>query len=181
MKTRSLVLSGLFIALGVVLPLPFHFFGSTGGKVLLPMHYATYFAGFILGPGYGFAVGMLTPIISHLVTGMPPMQPPVLPYMVIEMAIYGLVIGLVGRRMKNIFLPLLSAMVIGRVVMLGALYLLIPAFKLPVPPWVYFKAGFITSIPGILVQLVLLPLIFTVLQRRLSLSGQRFTTSDRRS
>lgn len=179
MKTKNLVLAGLFIALGVILPLPFHLLGSAVGKVLLPMHYSTYFSGFILGPSYGFAVGSLTPIISHLVIGMPPMQPPVLPYMVIEMAVYGVVIGLVARRTKNIFIPLISAMLVGRLVMLAALYLLIPAFKLPVPPLVYFKAGLVASLPGMVLQIILLPTAFSALRRRINLSGQGFAKSDR--
>ncbi|HHV72201.1 MAG TPA: ECF transporter S component, partial [Clostridia bacterium] len=140
--------------------------------------YPTYFAGFVLGPTYGFAVGLLTPLISHLVTGMPAMQPPVLPYMAIEMAAYGLVIGFVSRKINNIFIPLLTAMVVGRIIMLAALYLLIPFFKLPVPPLVYFKTGLVTSIPGIVIQLILVPTFIAILKRRTSLNERRFTESD---
>ena len=40
MKTKKLVLSGIFIALGLIIPIIFHQF-SMGGPSFLPMHIPT--------------------------------------------------------------------------------------------------------------------------------------------
>ena len=52
-STKNLVLAGLFIALGVILPF---FTGKVGelGRALLPMHIPVLIAGFVCGWPYGF-------------------------------------------------------------------------------------------------------------------------------
>ena len=52
MKSKKIVLSGLFIALGVVVPMIFHTV-NLAGPIFLPMHIPVLLAGFLLGPVYG--------------------------------------------------------------------------------------------------------------------------------
>ena len=66
------------------------------GEVFLPMHLPVLLAGFCLGPLFGGAVGILTPLASCLVTGMAMPAPAILPFMVVELAVYGAAAGLLG-------------------------------------------------------------------------------------
>mgnify|MGYP000878502134 CR=1 FL=1 len=60
MRARKVVLSGLFIAFGVLLPMIFHQF-NMGGPAFLPMHIPVLIAGLFLGPTAGLLVGLVTP------------------------------------------------------------------------------------------------------------------------
>ena len=74
MRVKPLVSGSFLIALGVIVPTIFHMTG-VGGTIFLPMHIPVLFAGVILGPGLAALVGVLCPLISHLLTGMPPSAP----------------------------------------------------------------------------------------------------------
>ncbi len=89
-KTRSLVFAGLCAALGVVLPMAFHAIPG-GGGIFLPMHIPVLLCGFLCGPWYGMARGIVAPLVSSLATGMPAAAR--LPGMLCELAVYGLVSG----------------------------------------------------------------------------------------
>ena len=52
----------------------FHLAGGMG-VVFLPMHLPVLLAGFFLGPRFGLLVGIITPLLSSLLTGMPPLLP----------------------------------------------------------------------------------------------------------
>ena len=97
-QVKQMVLTALFIAIGVVLPQAFHAIPNAG-SVMLPMHIPVLLAGLVCGPVFGLACGVLTPTLSSLITGMPPMA--YLPSMLCELAIYGLVSGLVTKVVKT--------------------------------------------------------------------------------
>ena len=113
---RRLVMTALCVALGVVLPQALHAVPNAG-NVLLPMHIPLLLCGLTCSWAYGLACGVLTPVISHLVSGMPPAA--VLPAMVCELAAYGLISGLAakyihtGKRTLDVYLQLIAAMLIG--------------------------------------------------------------------
>lgn len=52
MKTKKIVLSGLFIALGIIVPTIFHSV-NLAGAIFLPMHIPVILGGFLLGPACG--------------------------------------------------------------------------------------------------------------------------------
>ncbi len=83
MKTKTLTLSALLIAIGVILPMLTHYIAA--GNIILPMHIPVLVAGLILKPRYALIVGAMTPIISSILTGMPPLFP-ILPIMVFELS-----------------------------------------------------------------------------------------------
>ena len=64
-STKKLVLSALFIALGIVLPF---FTGQVPqiGNMLLPMHIPVLICGFVCGAPYGLTVGLITPLLRSL-------------------------------------------------------------------------------------------------------------------
>lgn len=166
MKTRRLVLTALCIAMGIALPMALHGIPNAG-MILLPMHIPVLLCGLACGWPYGLVCGILTPLISSAVTGMPPA--PVLPGMVCELAAYGLAAGLLYqwlRGMKEIArigLSLVGAMLAGRVVMGAVQSLIFQAGAYSLQAWI--AAAFVTAFPGIVIQLVLLPLVVLGLKR----------------
>ena len=73
-KVKNLVISAICLALALVLPF------LTGqipeiGKMLSPMHIPVLLCGFICGPGWGLAVGLVAPLMRSLLFGMPVLFP----------------------------------------------------------------------------------------------------------
>ena len=167
-RVKKLVLSALFLSLAYVLPF------LTGqvpqiGAMLCPMHIPVLLCGFFCGGPWGLAVGLLAPLSRSLTLGMPPLFPTAL-CMSFELAAYGLVSGLLHRRLKptrgNIYLALLAAMVAGRVVW-GAVMFLCMGLTGGSFTFAAFVAGALTgAIPGIILQLVLIPLLVMLLHRK---------------
>lgn len=164
--TRQLVFAGACAALGLVLPAAFHAIPNAGG-IFLPMHIPVLLCGFLCGGGWGLACGALVPVLSHLLSAMPPAA--VLPGMVCELAVYGLVAGLLFRfvrtknRLANIYIALLGAMLCGRALSGLANGLLFRAGQYTFAAWL--SASFVTALPGIVIQLLVLPALVYALQR----------------
>ncbi|HWQ21204.1 MAG TPA: ECF transporter S component [Clostridia bacterium] len=158
-SVRTLTTLGLLLAIGLLLPIVFHaLFGAPGGKTLLPMHYAVLLGGLLLGPVAGAFLGIATPLLSTLMTGMPAVA--ILPPMVVELAAYGLVAGLARRRWRLAALwSLLLAMAAGRVALGLAVALLGPSIGLKAEPAAYVLGAIVTGLPGIAVQVILIPLV----------------------
>ncbi len=161
---KQLILSGLFISLGVLLPIIFHLFG--GGSVLLPMHIPVLLCGFFLSMPFAAAVGLLTPLLSTLLTGMPPLFP-VLPMMMTELAIYALSISLLNRKLNlNVHLSLVLSIVIGRIAAGASVWVLATFFAAQYPqPITFITGSLVKGMPGIIIQLVLIPIICNALNQ----------------
>ncbi|MDP2859755.1 MAG: ECF transporter S component [Bacillota bacterium] len=169
-RTRLITVCGLFISAGILIPMVFHAFGL--GKVFLPMHIPVLIAGILYGPEYGLITGLITPGLSALLTGMPPLMPPTAQAMTFELAAYGVLSGLLAHRFRlSVVLSLVGAMVGGRLVygLLGASLLLLLGF--PSVPVLYpLTAGLVSSLPGVVLQLAVVPVVVALLgrhQRRL--------------
>ena len=166
-QVKRLVLASMFLALALVLPF------LTGqipevGSMLCPMHIPVLLCGFFCGWPWGAAVGVIAPLLRSLIFGMPPMFPTAL-CMAVELAAYGAVSGYLyeklPRKKSSVFVSLISAMIVGRLLWGAARFLcagLDPsAFGLGA-----FWAGAVTSaIPGIIVQLVLIPILVMTLNK----------------
>lgn len=166
--TKKLVLSSLFLALGLILPLLTAQIPSISNK-LLPMHLPILLCGFILGWPYGLIIGFITPILRSAIFGMPPMYPIALA-MAFELGTYGLISGLAyklfAKNLKNVYISLLVSMIGGRIV-LGLVNTIF--FKLAgnVYTWKIFMTGaFLNAIPGIIVQLVIIPILISSLKKK---------------
>ncbi len=165
-NTKKLVLTALFAAIGVVLPQTFHMIPNAG-SVILPMHIPVLIAGFLVGPVYGLVCGIITPLLSHLIFSMPPA--PVLPGMLCELAVYGLMSGLLNKvvKMENqlakAYVVLIGAMLCGRITygMLNALIFRAGSYSMQA----WLSAAFVTAIPGIIIQLLLIPILVIRLRR----------------
>lgn len=170
---KKLVLTALFIALCVVLPIAFHAIPNAG-SIFLPMHIPVLLCGLACGWAYGGLCGLAGPLLSSLLTGMPPAA--VLPGMMVECCVYGLVAGLMmryvrtGRAALDLYLSLVTAMLLGRVLS-GIAKALIFTPGMTLAAWA--AASFVTALPGIAIQLVLLPAVILALTK-MNLLPQRY-------
>lgn len=175
-QTKTLVISGACIALGVILPITFHSIPNAG-SIFLPMHIPVLLCGLICGPYYGFLCGVLTPMVSSFCTGMPPMA--VLPGMLFELAAYGYLSGLLIKKInvKNpvtgIYISLIAAMVCGRLISGLLNGLIIRAGSYSIQMWI--TSSFVTALPGIIIQLILIPAIVLSLRKAgFAVKGQAY-------
>ena len=165
-KTRRLVLTALFIAIGVVLPQAFHAIPNAG-SIFLPMHIPVLIAGFAVGPLFGAICGILTPILSHLIFGMPPAM--MLAQMICELAVYGFMTGLLNSLIKiknpvvKNYAVLILSMLSGRLAygILNALIFKAGSYSLQA----WLSAAFISALPGIAIQLILIPILVARLRK----------------
>lgn len=166
-NVRKMVASALCLALCLVLPL------LTGqipeiGNALCPMHLPVLLCGFICSWPWGMAVGFVAPLLRSVIFGMPPMFPTGIS-MAFELGAYGLISGLVYRKLPrrpwSVYAALVAAMAGGRLVW-GAVRFILAGLTAGEFPFSVFLAGAVTTaIPGILVQLVLIPVLVMTLQK----------------
>jgi len=114
------------------------------------------------------AVGIQAPLLRFFLFGMPPLFPTGLA-MCFELAAYGLVSGLLYRllpkKMGNLYVALIAAMLAGRIVW-GAVMVVISGVSTVPFSWELFATGaFLNAVPGILVQLLLIPVLVMALRR----------------
>lgn len=117
----ALTCAALLLALSLLLPQVFHLVGLQAGQTFLPMHIPVLVAGLFLGVPYGFAVGVMAPVLSALLTGMPLLAR--LPFMVVELAAYGAAAGFLRHTLGLHWAPsLLLAQLAGRLAYAAALF-----------------------------------------------------------
>lgn len=163
----KLCCAGLCLALAYVLPF---FTGQIKavGKMLCPMHIPVLLCGIICGWQYGLAVGIAAPFLRSVTVGMPVLFPNAVA-MAVELAAYGVIVGvmyrLLPKKVPNIYVSLLTAMIGGRIIWGTVSYFLYMAngtsFTMD-----KFIAGAVTeALPGIAIQIVFIPLIVIALKR----------------
>lgn len=161
--TKNLVLTAFCIALCIVLPMAFHAIGA--GATFLPMHIPVLLCGLLCGWPFGAACGLIGPLLSSLLTGMPPTFP-TLPAMMLELCAYGVLTGLFYRKLRgNLYLSLIGAMLGGRAVSGIANAVLLGIAGKPYGFTVFLTSAFVTALPGIVIQLVAVPLLVAALQK----------------
>lgn len=165
---QNLVLSAMFLALGIVLSF---FTGQIPqiGSMLLPMHLPVLLCGLICGWQYGGLIGFLLPPLRYVLFGMPPIFPSGIA-MAFEMAAYGVIAGFLYRRSRwqcviALYRSLIAAMIGGRLVW-GTVRALLSGVASQAFTWQMFLSGaFLTALPGIVLQLVFIPALMVALDR----------------
>ncbi|MBQ8566967.1 MAG: ECF transporter S component [Clostridia bacterium] len=168
-KNLKMVLAGLFMALGYVLPF------LTGqipeiGSMLCPMHIPVLICGFICGWQWGLAVGFATPLLRSLTLGAPVLFPMAVS-MAFELAAYGAFAGLMRKLLPKkrpyIYVSLLTSMILGRIVF-GISMLICMGIKGGSYTLAAFIAGAVTNaIPGIVVQIIIVPVAVFLIEKAL--------------
>lgn len=165
---KNMTLSAMFLAIGLILPF---FTGQIPqvGNMLLPMHIPVLLCGLICGWQYGAVVGFICPLLRYVLFGMPVLFPNGIG-MAFELAAYGLVAGFLygisrWQCVRALYRALIPAMLAGRVVW-GIVRLIILGVTGSAFTWQMFMAGaFFNAIPGIVLQLILIPAIMVALNR----------------
>ncbi|MDD3369896.1 MAG: ECF transporter S component, partial [Lachnospiraceae bacterium] len=164
---RKLTMSGAALALCLLLPF------ITGqmqqiGNALCPMHLPVLLAGMVCGWQYGLVVGIIAPILRFFLFGMPPIFP-IGTAMAFELGTYGLISGLLFMRSKkklsDVYISLIGAMLAGRVVWGIVRFVMAGLFGVEFSLAAFIAGGFTTAIPGIIVQLILIPILVIAFQK----------------
>lgn len=153
-EAKYYLFAAAFTGLAVFFPWLAHQF-HIAGQIYLPMHFFILIAGFLFGWRAGLLIGAMSPIISYSLTHMPVIA--LLPQVILELSVYGLAIGIFREKNFNIWLSLFSAMILGRL----ARILFILAFASKMDPLKFIQI----SLPGIILQLALIPIIIYLLQK----------------
>ena len=171
MKTNKeifkITLSAIFLALAFVLPF------LTGqipqiGSMLCPMHIPVLLCGFICGWKYGLIVGLITPMLRSLTLGMPPLFPTAT-CMSFELATYGFISGLLYQLLPKkkiyIYVSLIIAMLGGRIIWGTAMFCCMGFNFNKFGLASFWAGGFANAFPGIIIQIILIPMIVMILQK----------------
>ena len=167
-NTRNLALAAMFLAIGLVLPF------ITGnipqiGQMLCPMHIPILLCGLICGWKWGAVIGFICPLLRSVLFGMPVLYPNGVA-MAFELMTYGLVIGLMYAHVKNqslatLYVSMIVAMVSGRIVW-GIVRVILSGASGAAFTWeMYISGALLNAIPGIIIQLILIPAIMVALDK----------------
>lgn len=137
------------------------------GRALSPMHIPVLLAGFLCGPWWAMVVGLVAPMLRHSLFLMPPLVTAIA--MSFELAAYGLFSGLLYRLLPkktvNIYVSLIGAMILGRIVW-GITMVVISGVSGSAFTWSAFIAGaLLNAVPGIILHIVLIPILVMALKR----------------
>ena len=164
---QKLVISALFLAVGMVLPFLTMQIKEISDS-LLPMHIPVMLCGILCGYGYGATIGLLLPFLRSVCFGMPPLYPNAV-WMAFELMTYGLVIGLFYKKLpKNLpclYISLITSQIVGRIVWGLAKTVLLGVSGRSFTLALFISGGFIDAIPGIILQLLLIPTVVMILKR----------------
>ena len=166
-KTKHMIIAALCLALCLVLPF------LTGqipqsGRMLLPMHLGVFICAYVADKKWAAAVGIVAPLMRSLLFGMPMLYPTAIA-MACELFTYGLVCGLLNDKLPKkpvyIYVSLIGAMLAGRIVS-GLVQIPLYGLKGNTYTWTAFiTASFVEALPGIILQIVLIPLLIMALRR----------------
>ena len=167
-KTRQMTYAALFLAVSVILPSIFHMSGIDG-RIFLPMHLPILLSGFFLSPAMAFLIGFLAPFLNSFATGMPVLFPMAV-IMSVELGIYGLVTSIIsGNKRRMPIASLIAAMIAGRLAAGLVVYVLALLFGVQINPVIYLQVAVLTGIPGIAIQLLIIPLLLKYLKKNIGL------------
>jgi hypothetical protein len=161
-----MVISAAMAALALILPVAFHAVGL--GSKFLPMLLPLLLNAFLVGWRWAVGTAAAVPWISAFAMGMPPLYPPVAAVISVEGAVMAAVAATIFRRgERSVWVALLPAVLAGRLVSLGFTFLLARLFGLP--PALASVARLLEGLPGVALQLAVIPLVLRALAARRSI------------
>lgn len=164
---KKTVGSAVLLALCMVLPL------LTGqvpqiGNMLCPMHIPVLLCGLLFGPTLGGAIGFIAPLLRFAIFSMPPIYPVGIS-MAFELLAYGAITGvmikILPKKTPYIYLTLITAMLGGRVVWALVRMLITILGGAPFTFAIFIADGFVNALPGIVLQVLIIPPIVLALKK----------------
>lgn len=163
--TKKLVLSGLFLALALLLPMLIGQIPEIG-SLLSPMHIPVYLCGFVCGPFWGAAVGLIAPLLKMALFQVPAL--PMATAMAFELCFYGLVSGLVYPRLPrqpiSLYISLLLAMVSGRIAFGLAMLAVMGLQGTTYTMTMFLTSALFGAIPGIIAHFIIVPVVMLAIE-----------------
>lgn len=164
-NTKSLTITAMMVALGLVLP-PIIRLIPSGGILFSPMHIVPLLTGLVVGPVEAMITGIVCPILNNILFGMP--QGSTLIGMCFELPVYGLITGILMNILKNkkdavrVYVSLVMAMLAGRIVG-GIVQAIILGESYSLQIWI--TSYFISTAPAIIIHLILLPAVYFAVKK----------------
>ncbi len=157
----------MFLSLGIVLPF---FTGQIPeiGSMLLPMHIPVFLCAFVCGAKYSAPMAFALPLIRAILFGRPNLYPEAVA-IAFELCAYAILTSLIYERMKNcrsmtaVYTALIASMIGGRIVRGSVQMLLLRFIGIEFPFKVFLNAVVFTALPGIAIQLILIPAVMAAL------------------
>ncbi len=178
---RRLIYAAAFLALAQILPF------ITGqipeiGKMLCPMHLPVLLCGFVCGMPCGAAVGFAAPLLRSLLFGVPAMSTAV--GMAAELLALGLLGGLFAylfpKKLPFLYLSLLCAIFGGRLALSLAKFIINGISHTSFSFFAYLTGNILNALPGILLQILLVPPLVLFLERMLPIEKRYSDKTSRR-
>lgn len=164
---QKLTASAVLLALCMLLPV------VTGqvpeiGNMLCPMHIPVMLCGFLCGWQYGLLVGATAPILRSFIFTAPPLFPHAVS-MAFELAVYGFMTGFLSKRLPEktayIYLNLIISMLSGRLVWGVVRFIIYGLGYTHFSVSVFLTGAFAQAVPGIVIQLIIIPVIVIAMNR----------------
>lgn len=157
----------MFLALAYVMPFLTGQIPQIGSK-LCPMHIPVLLCGFFCGAPWGAIVGLIAPILRSVTLGMPPLFPTAF-CMMFELAVYGFMAGFLHSSLPKkkgfVYVSLLGAMLAGRLVWGAVMFICMGIKGGPFGLKAFMTGAVINAIPGIIVQIILIPILVILLEK----------------
>ena len=158
---KKLTLTAMFLALGLLLPFAFGQLKQFG-KMLLPMHIPVFLCSLICGWKYGLLLGFVLPLLRSALFSMPIFFPGACA-MAFELAAYGFFADFIYSHLKknisSLYISLILAMILGRIIWAIAQIILLGFIGKTFTFAAFVAGAFIEAFPGMILQLILIPLI----------------------
>ena len=165
--SEKLSISAVCLALCYILPILTGGNQSLGNALCL-MHLPVLLCGFICGVPFGAAVGFIAPLLRSLTMMMPPLIVAI--PMAAELCVYGIVSGLFKNRINkgigHTYIALVVTMICGRIA--GGLMNLVLLALGRIDGYsigLFFSGYFAVALPGIILQLLVIPALLYALRR----------------
>lgn len=167
-KVKYIIGTILLSGIGIALPRIFHIVaGTNAGATFLPMHIAVLIGALTFGTISASIIAGSSIVFSYLLTGMPGIDR--LPYMLVELVIYAILLGLFNKKF-NSAISLIITMILGRIIYSGILFVAVNLFEMPTYG-ISVIQSIQTGIPGIIIQLICVPVIAKFMNERLKLKN----------
>ena len=167
-RLKKLIFSAIFLALGFILPI---FFGQlpTIGQMLVPMHIPVILCGMVCDWKHGTIIGFILPLLRSLIFSVPVLYPTAIS-VAFEMATYGLIVGILYGYSKKksiftIYFAMIVTMILGRIIRCISQILLLNIQGNPFVWKSFFTGVILNSIPGVILQLIIIPIVIIALKR----------------